>query len=137
MQTGAITFNTTGGDGSPITFSAPGIARSSATSNTGTVEQGLRNDPKPLTITATQNGISVNYGFDFKGYCTNPQPPVTPPGPPPTGGALTLLAPTYDCVTGAITFNTSGGDGPGTPAAPYRIYGSRHHRLDDQSQPDA
>ena len=68
-STGVITFNTTGGDSSPITYSAPGISRSSATSNTGTVEQGLRNDPKPITITATQNGQTASYTFDLAGYC--------------------------------------------------------------------
>ncbi|MFD2571376.1 T9SS type A sorting domain-containing protein [Spirosoma soli] len=105
-QTGAITFNTTGGDGSPITYFAPGITRSSVTSNTGTVEQGLRNDPKPLLIQATQSGYTASYTFNFGAYCQNPEPPK-----PPTGGALTLLAPTYNCATGAITFNTSGGNG--------------------------
>ena len=40
-------------------------------------------------------------------------PPVTTPpvSPPPAGGALTLLAPVYQCATGAITFRSSGGDG--------------------------
>jgi hypothetical protein len=111
-QTGAITFNTTGGDGSSITYSAPGISRPSLTSNTGTVEQGLRNDPKPITISATQNGQTVSYTFNFGAYCANPQPPVDPQPPtPPTGSALTLLAPTYDCGSGVITFRTSGGNG--------------------------
>ncbi|MCK8492183.1 hypothetical protein M0L20_10015 [Spirosoma sp. RP8] len=71
--TGAITFNTTGGDGSPITYSAPGITRSSASSNTGVVEQGLRNDPKPITIQATQSGYMTSYTFDLKAYCTSRQ----------------------------------------------------------------
>lgn len=215
-QTGVITFNTTGGDGSPITYSAPGISRANPTDNTGTVEQGLRNDPKPITITATQSGISVTYVFDLKAACNDlsatPKPPVlvrpianqtlvlgqpipaqsidigssfvdptanvpgyqsswviqtnglptgispvatdqnlsiasprlflggTPtttgvytltviastaffPNQPvvttftitvvdkPVDGSITLLAPTYNCQTGAITFNTSGGNG--------------------------
>ncbi|WP_338870569.1 hypothetical protein WBJ53_23110 [Spirosoma sp. SC4-14] len=102
-QTGAITFNTSGGDGSPITYWAPGITRASPNSNTGIIEQELRNDPKPIPIQATQNGQTVTYVFDFKAYCANPpQPPTT---------ALTLLAPTYACSTGAFHFNTSGGDG--------------------------
>jgi Leucine-rich repeat (LRR) protein len=67
--TGAITFNTTGGDGSPITFQAPGIIRSAPTSSTGVVEQGLRNDPKVLTITAIQNGKTASINFDFAAYC--------------------------------------------------------------------
>lgn len=62
--TGAVTFNTSGGDGSPITFTAPGIQRASATSNTGTVEAGLRADPKVITITAMQAGASINYTFN-------------------------------------------------------------------------
>ena len=106
-QTGAITFNTTGGDGTPITFSAPGITRSSPTSNTGVIEQELRNDPKPITIQATQSGQTATYVFDFKAFCTG----TPPPPPPPVDGPLTLLEPTYDCATGAIRFNTSGGDG--------------------------
>ncbi|WP_461049542.1 T9SS type A sorting domain-containing protein [Spirosoma arcticum] len=112
-QTGAITFNTTGGDGSTITYSAPGISRSSATSNSGTVEPGLRGDPKVIPITATQNGITVTYSFDLKAFCSGTPPPIDPPTPPtpPTGGTLALTQPTYNCQTGAITFNTTGGDG--------------------------
>ncbi|WP_338871308.1 hypothetical protein WBJ53_25050 [Spirosoma sp. SC4-14] len=102
-QTGAITFNTSGGDGTLITYTAPGITRASVTDNFGTVEQGLRNDPKPIWIQATQSGQTASYTFDFGAYCSNPKPP--------TGGSLALLAPTYNCQTGAITFNTSGGDG--------------------------
>ncbi|UHG91601.1 hypothetical protein [Spirosoma oryzicola] len=225
-NTGIITFNTSGGDGSPITYTAPGITRSSPTSNTGVIEQGLRNDPKSITIQATQHGYTTSYIFDLKASCTSnngPYPPVlatpiqnltltvgqsldryrvnfnfkdpnshhgtsfyllsfeatnTPPGlyffddtdsgtgigdayftgtptkpgtylitvtayffrytassistsgtftitvidpsvNPPTGGDLKLTQPTYDCATGAITFNTSGGDGsPITYSAP-------------------
>ena len=108
-QTGAITFNTTGGDGSSITYSAPGIIRASLTSNSGTIEQELRNDPKTINLTATQNGQTVSFTFDFKAFCTG-GPPVNPPGPP-VGGALALIQPAYNCQTGAITFNTTGGDG--------------------------
>ena len=95
--TGAITFNTTGGNGSPITYSAPGITRSDASSNTGTVELGVRLDPKPLVITATQNGVSTTYTFNLSGFCS--------------GSNFALIQPTYNCSTGAITFNTTGGDG--------------------------
>ncbi|QJD77318.1 leucine-rich repeat domain-containing protein [Spirosoma rhododendri] len=112
-STGAITINTSGGDGSPITYSTPGISRQSATSNTGFVEQGLRNDPKTITITATQSGQSTSYSFDLKAFCdgTTPTTPTPTPTPPTTGGTLTLTQPTYNCSTGAITFNTTGGNG--------------------------
>ena len=108
--TGAITFNTTGGNGSPITYNAPGIIRASLTDNFGTVERELRNDPKPINLTATQNGQTASYAFDFKAFCAG-GPPVNPPPPPPPGGALALTQPTYNCQTGAITFNTTGGNG--------------------------
>ena len=77
-QTGAITFNTSRGDGLPITYNAPGISRSSLTSTTGTVEQGLRNDPKPITITATQSGYSTSFTFDFGAFCNRPSRPLPP-----------------------------------------------------------
>jgi hypothetical protein len=102
-QTGAITFYTIGGDGSPIQFSTPGISRPSPASMSGIIEQELRNDPKPITILATQNGKTISLTFDFAAYCTSQQPP--------TSGPLQLVAPGYDCSTGAIHFNTSGGNG--------------------------
>ncbi len=213
-QTGTITFHTTGGDGSSITYSAPGISRGNPTDNAGTVEPGLRADPKPIQIQAKQSGYAVSYTFNLSAACNPvshalPSPilanvpdqtlsvidqyvsyppielgsgaynpavsddykswaitatglpagfslrtgvlmntffmvsiygtggsvgvyPVTvtavntraPNEPtfvtkftitivdqPAPGGALTLLAPTYNCQTGAITFNVSGGDG--------------------------
>ncbi|AQG82001.1 choice-of-anchor I family protein [Spirosoma montaniterrae] len=108
-NTGQITFNPVGGDGSPITFIAPGISRTSPTSLTGIVEAGLRNDPKPISITAIQSGRSVSVTFDISAFCAQ-QLNTTD---------LVLLPPTYDCATGAITFVTAGGNGsPITFAAP-------------------
>lgn len=101
-STGAIALNTSGGDGSPIVFSAPGIQRASVTSPTGTVENGLRGDPKPILLQATQGGTTVSFTFDLAAACG---------GSPSPGGTFQLLAPTYNCSTGAITLNTSGGDG--------------------------
>lgn len=112
-QTGLIQFNTSGGDGSPISFQAVGVQLASPTSATGVVEPGLRADPKPITITATQNGVSVSVTFNLGAYCGGSNPPTVPPSTPtpPTGGSLSLTQPTYNCQTGAITFNTAGGDG--------------------------
>jgi hypothetical protein len=101
--TGAITFNTVGGDGTTITFDAPGITRTSLTSNTGTVEAELRGDPKPIPLQATQSGVTVSFTFDLKAFCNG--------GGPAPGGGFSLTQPTYNCATGAITFNTTGGDG--------------------------
>ncbi len=108
-STGDITFNTTGGDGTTITYVAIGVQRASATSNTGVVEAGLRADAKPLTISATQSGTTVSITFDFAAFCANPGSGTTTT--PPSGSALALLPPTYNCATGDITFNTQGGDG--------------------------
>ena len=74
-KTGAIMLNVSGSNGSPITFSTPGIQRGSPTSASGTVEAGVRNDAKTLTITATQSGTgnavtTVSYVFDLKAACS-------------------------------------------------------------------
>ena len=105
-QTGRITLRTSGGDGTPISFSAPGVIRSSPTSTTGIVEAGLRNDPKPITITAIQNGVTVTFTFNIVEYCARPR-------------VFALLEPVYNCATGQITFRTEGGNGsPITYTAP-------------------
>jgi len=106
-STGAIVFNTTGGDGSSIVYTAPGVTRASVTDNFGTVEQELRQDPKVITIQATQSSQTVSYTFDFGAYCRFRQPEPDSLAP----NALKLIAPTYNCQTGAITFHAVGGDG--------------------------
>ena len=96
-QTRRITLQTTGGDGTPITFIIPGVTRTSPTSTTGVVEAGVVADAKPIVITAVQNGVTKTYTFNFVEYCSRPK-------------AFTLVAPLYNCATGAITFQTQGGD---------------------------
>jgi hypothetical protein len=66
---GFIVFETSEGNGSPVTFTVPGVTRTSPSSTTGIVEQGLRNDPRPLVITASQSGQSIYTTFDFSAYC--------------------------------------------------------------------
>ena len=108
--TGAFTFNTSGGNGSPIEYMAPGITGWTTNPNQF-VDEGSRtaNDVQPFTLTARQNGVTVTYIWDLRAYCNGTPPP--PPVNPPTGGSLALTAPTYNCSTGAFTFNTSGGNG--------------------------
>ncbi len=107
--TGAFTFNTTGGNGSTIEYMAPGITGWTTNPNQF-VDEGSRTalDVQPFTLMARQNGVTVTLIWDLRAYCNGgpPQPPVNPPT-----GALTLTAPTYNCATGAFTFNTTGGDG--------------------------
>ncbi|MCK8495077.1 hypothetical protein M0L20_24610 [Spirosoma sp. RP8] len=104
-QTGAIVFNTTGGNGTPILYSASGITRATLTDNFGIVEQELRNDPKTVIIQATQSGQTVNYAFDLATVCPNVQQGNS------SASTLKLAPPTYNCSTGAITFHAIGGDG--------------------------
>jgi len=67
--TGAVSFNLIGGDGSPVTYFAPGITRTSITTPSGILEPGLRFDPKTLFISATQNGTTVSQTFDYTAFC--------------------------------------------------------------------
>lgn len=97
--TGAILLYAGGGDGSPITFTAPGITRISPSSTTGIVEQGLLNDPKPISVSATQSGQTWTYVFDLATYCNN------------STGSLIVSLPDYNCASGFFSFRTTGGDG--------------------------
>ncbi len=67
--TAAISFNLIGGDGSPVTYFAPGISRASITTPNGILEPGLIFDPKTLFISATQNGTTVSQTFDYTAFC--------------------------------------------------------------------
>ncbi|GAB3915138.1 hypothetical protein GCM10028803_61540 [Larkinella knui] len=77
-NTGQITFRTSGGNNTPITFTAPGITRATTADKVGTVEPGLRSDPKVIPITAIQNGQPVTYNFDLRAACTTLRPPFIP-----------------------------------------------------------
>ncbi|GAB3939593.1 hypothetical protein GCM10028805_00240 [Spirosoma harenae] len=196
-STGAITFNTSGGDGTPIEYMAPGIT--SWTSNPNQIlDECARScaDMPPFQISARQSGQVVTYTWSRQDYCANvsgvrvspindmtvavgqsvyfviggafssavnsfwsvgasglppgvgqffrqegpgsPIPTWVLVGTPTTPGTYTVTAfasangrsasttfryfitgtpplalttPTYDCISGAFTFNTSGGDG--------------------------
>ena len=106
-QTGFIRFQTSGGDGSPITYSTPGIGRANTTDTFGTVDPELRSNPKVIVIQASQSGQTVSYSFDLGAQCATSQPTAGSA----TTDTLRLIAPTYNCQTGALTFHTTGGDG--------------------------
>ncbi|WP_020657216.1 T9SS type A sorting domain-containing protein [Rudanella lutea] len=115
-NTGALTFKTTGGNGSTIEYMAVGVTGWTTNPNQ-IVDAGIRQDPtaKTLTLQARQNGITVSYTFDFRAYCaggTTTAPLTTTMAASITSSTgLQLLAPAYDCNTGALTFKTSGGNG--------------------------
>lgn len=119
--TGAFIFNTTGGDGTTITYWAIGITGPTTNPNDD-VDAGLAQDIRdgkpnvaPLTLYARQSGVTVTFVWNALAACSGttitPPPPTTACGSPTTGGPLALVAPTYSCATGVIKFNTTGGDG--------------------------
>ena len=70
-QTGAITFRTQGGDGTPIEYEAIGV-KSYSTNPNGVIEAEKRGDPNSgttVTLKARQSGKVVEYVFDFAAYC--------------------------------------------------------------------
>lgn len=69
-QTGAFTFNTTGGDGSTIEYFAPGISVWTFNPNQF-VDQILRTteDVQPFTLMARQRGVVATYIWNLKVAC--------------------------------------------------------------------
>ena len=76
--TGAFHFNTSGGDGSPITFFAIGIT-DLTTNPDQFVDSELRTvaDAQPIHLQATQNGVTVTYVWDIRAQCPVGLPPMT------------------------------------------------------------
>ncbi|MBD2699003.1 T9SS type A sorting domain-containing protein [Spirosoma sp. BT702] len=106
-QTGAFTFQTSGGNGTPIEFRAIGITDWTTNPNQFVdVELRTAADAAPILLRARQNGAEVTYIWDIRAQC-----PVGGNPPNPGNGNLQLLAPQYNCQTGAFTFLTSGGNG--------------------------
>ena len=100
-QTGAFTFQTAGGDGSMIEYMAPGItAWTTNPQQFVDVQTRTAADAQPLTLVARQSGQEVRLVWDIRLVC--------PVGDP---AQLRLVAPQYDCQSGAFTFQTAGGDG--------------------------
>lgn len=99
-QTRSLTFRTSGGDGSPIEFSAIGVTNWTINPNQ-TIEAGVLADQNsgPLTLRARQNNQVIAYTFDLHAACGG------------AGTPLELLSPSFDCQTGAINFRTNGGNG--------------------------
>ena len=67
---GAITFRSSGGDGSPIEYAAAGITGWTSNPNQF-VDQGSRtaNDVQPFNLMARQGGVTVTYVWDLKLAC--------------------------------------------------------------------
>ncbi len=97
--------------GVAVEYAIPGITNFTST-NTFTLNAGLRRDASQLTINVRQGGVSgVSLVFDFRSFCTGGgQPTPTPPAPVPTGG-LSATVVSYNCATGALVLGSVGGTG--------------------------
>ncbi|WP_019989852.1 PQQ-dependent sugar dehydrogenase [Rudanella lutea] len=85
-QTGALTFRTTGGDGSPIEYMATGITGWTS-EPTHIIDAELRSDPGLITLMARQNGVEVSRPFDLTAVCAN-LPPVVYAVPAPLSATV-------------------------------------------------
>ncbi|MGV3556907.1 T9SS type A sorting domain-containing protein, partial [Larkinella arboricola] len=102
-QTGAITFRTTGGDGSPIEYMAIGVKGWSTNPN-GVIEAEKRadlNSGTTVNLLARQKGVVISYEFNFGTYCNGTTP----------SEELKIVDPKYDCSSSELTLLYSGGDG--------------------------
>ena len=70
---GSLTFRTSGGNGSAITYSAIGIT--GPTTTAGPYTLNVFNDSQPFVLKATQNGVNVQFVFDAKAFCQTSPPP--------------------------------------------------------------
>ncbi len=96
--TGAITFNTAGGNGSPIEYAAAGITVWTTNPNQF-VEAPLQtaNDVQPFTLQARQSGQVVSYTWNLRAACGRGRLGVSEPA---TTLSVTVLGnPTSEAVT--------------------------------------
>lgn len=101
-----ITFQSTGGNGSPVEYRAVGVT-DWTTNPVAIIEAGVVGDQNNsiVTIMARQgNMMATPLVFNFRQACNGTPPPTTP-------GSLSLLAPAYNCSTRQLTFASAGGNG--------------------------
>ncbi len=128
-SSGQFFFRSTGGDGTPVEYSAVGI--SGWTTNVGPYVVKPFEDAGSFVLQArtTANPSNViTYIWDWKAACTSTPPSSTTTTPKTSidtettgnscsspaetlGSPLALLTPTYNCQTGAVQFRTTGGTG--------------------------
>lgn len=112
-STGAITFQTTAGDGASIEYRAVGVTDWTTNPNQF-IDAPVRADGQALTLMARQSGQVITTSFDFRSYCTS----VTPPAGPT---ALTITS--FNCAStngalSSVNFVVGYSDGSTTPALP-------------------
>ena len=117
-NTGELHVQVTGGDGSAIFLNLPGLIGQNVSANMDIVCQfpGDALTGRRVTGTATQSGNQIQ--IDFTNSCTlsgsttppsNPNPPTNPT--PPSGGSLAFQITSYNCNTGELHVQVTGGNG--------------------------
>ncbi|WP_460950150.1 PA14 domain-containing protein [Spirosoma daeguense] len=115
-NSGNLQYQFTGGDGSPINVVLPGIFAGTVYSDnvaTHTFPSDARQG-RSISGYANQSGnqIAINFTTSCNltsGGTTNPPP--TNPNPPTSGGSLAFQIVSYDCNSGALQYQMTGGDG--------------------------
>ncbi|OIN57692.1 hypothetical protein BLX24_18255 [Arsenicibacter rosenii] len=111
-NTRQLVFRTSGGNGSTVEYMAPGVT-GWTTNATNVVDAGTAADGSVTVIKlfARQSGKIVSRDFNIRQLCGSTG--VVPPNKTGDTGStnLTLVAPSYNCSTRQLTFQTSGGNG--------------------------
>lgn len=118
---GGLTLRISGGTGSPIEYRVAGLRDWSARADF--IIPAWQRTGTTFTIEVRQNGQILSQQFTTT-CSTTPPPPTVPPVTPPTnpGGTLSLGTLAYNCTTGQLTLQVSGGNGS---TIEYRIPGLR------------
>ena len=118
-SSGVLQYQITGGDGSPVFLNLPGIIGSNVTAGnvlTHTFPGDARSG-RTVTGTASQSGqqISINFTNGCNLSSSNSNPPISPNPPtnpnPSTGGSLSFQIVSYDCSSGVLRYQLTGGNG--------------------------
>ncbi|WP_461081927.1 PA14 domain-containing protein [Spirosoma flavus] len=118
-NSGTLQYQFTGGDGSPINVVLPGIfAGTMYADNLAThTFPGDARTGRSVSGNANQSGnqISVNFttSCNLTSGGSNPPPTSNPPSNPnpPSGGSLAFQIVSYDCNSGVLQYQMTGGDG--------------------------
>ena len=108
--TGEFRFQSSGGDGSQVSYMAIGITGWNTSAGPFTIKPYC--DAQPFLLLARQASDLtkvVAYSWNYKTTC--PITCLTFPPSTTTALPLTVIAPIYNCLTGAFTFQSTGGDG--------------------------
>ena len=101
--TGALTFQTTGGNGTPIEYASPGITDWTTNPNQ-VVGAGLRSDPKIIVLNARQSGIAISYNFDLAAACGSSSTNHPPVQNSPIGNQTATVQQSFNFVIPGGTF---------------------------------